>query len=314
MIKTEEFYFDSRDNVHKIRAIKWIPETENYVGIFQIVHGMAEHIERYDDFARFLAEKGFLVVGSDHLGHGKSIADASDYGHFTKNDAVTVIVRDIHRLKKITQEQNPGKLYFILGHSMGSFMMRNYLCRYGKGIDGAILTGTGSQPVATLKAGKALISTIALFHGWKYASPFANKLLNGHDNDAIPNPRTAYDWLSQDDKEVDKYIADELCGFPFTLNGLVTIVDAIDNLRKKDYLDKMPRDLPIAFFSGDKDPVGHWGADVPLIVKQFQDMGMKNVFLKMYPEDRHEILNEINRREVYEDIYGWLEKQLTAEQ
>lgn len=310
MIKTEEFYFDSRDNVHKIHAMKWIPEANDYVAVLQIAHGMAEHIERYDDFARFMAERGFLVVANDHLGHGKSIASPEDYGYFAKNDAVTVVVRDIHRLKKITQEENPGKPYFILGHSMGSFMLRNYLCRYGKGIDGAILMATGSKSTGLTKSGKALAYLMVFFHGWRYISPMMNQLVDGHNNDEIANPRTAYDWLSRDEEIVDKYLADEECGFSFTMNGVVAIADAIDNLRKKDYLDKMPRDLPVAFFSGDKDSVGHWGKDVPLIVEQFKDMGMQNIFMKMYPDDRHEILNEINRKEVYQDILEWLEKQL----
>lgn len=313
MIHTEEFYFDSRDNIHKIHAVKWIPEGD-CVAVLQIAHGMAEHIERYDDFARFMAAKGFLVVSNDHLGHGKSAAEKEEYGYFAQNDAVTVVVRDMHRLKKIVQEENPGKPYFILGHSMGSFMLRNYLCRYGKGIDGAIVMATGSKSAGTTKGGIVLAHLIALFRGWKYRSPMMNRMVDGHNNDAITNPRTAYDWLSQDEQIVDAYIADEGCGFPFTINGLKAIAEAIDNLNKKDYLDKMPRDLPIAFFSGEKDPIGHWGKDVPLIVKQFEDMGMQHVSMKLYPNDRHEILNETNRKEVYTDILGWLEKQLEERQ
>ncbi len=310
MIRTEEFYFDSRDQIHKIHAMKWIPETEDYAGILQISHGIAEHIERYDEFARFMAERGFLVVGNDHLGHGKSIASREDKGYFTKNDAVTVVVRDIHRLKKITQEEHPGIPYFILGHSMGSFMLRNYLCRYGTGIDGAIITGTGSRSTLEIRCGKPFVYLISMFRGWRYLSPMMDHIVNGHNNDKIDVRRTEFDWLSRDEAEVDKYIADDMCGFPITTNAVLTIGNAVDNLHKKDYLDKMPRDLPIAFFSGDMDPVGHWGQDIPLIVKQFQEMGMQDLFVKMYPRARHEIINETNRNEVYRDIYGWLERQL----
>ena len=313
MIKTEEFYFDSRDNIHKIHAMKWIPEDGACKAVLQIAHGMAEHIKRYDDFARYMAERGFLVVANDHLGHGQSTAIKEDYGYFAPNDAVTVVVRDIHRLKKLTQEENPGKPYFILGHSMGSFMLRNYLCRYGKGIDGAIVMATGSKPTGTIKSGKLLARLIVCFRGWKHISPAMNKMVDGHNNDQITDQRTEYDWLSRDQEIVDRYIEDEECGFPFTLNGVYTIADAIDNLHKKDYLDKMPRDLPILFLSGEKDPIGHWGQDVPLLAKQFEDMGMQKISMKMYPECRHELLNELDREEVYEDICGWLEKQMAAE-
>ncbi len=313
MVKTEEFYFDSRDNIHKIHAMKWIPETGDYRAVLQIAHGMAEHIKRYDDFARFMAEQGFLVVANDHLGHGKSTECKEDYGFFAENDAVTVVVRDIHRLKKITQEENPGKPYFILGHSMGSFMLRNYLCRYGKGIDGAIVMATGSKSSAITKSGIVLAHLIALFRGWKYRSPMMNKMVDGNNNDAIQNQRTKYDWLSKDEQIIDQYIADEECGFPFTINGLKAITEAIDNLNKKEYLNKMPRELPVIFLAGDQDPIGHWGKDVPLIVKQFENMGMQKVSMKLYPDDRHEILNETDHQTVYEDILKWLEEQLNLQ-
>ena len=152
MINKEEFYFDSRDGVHKIYAVKWVPDSGKPVCIVQIVHGMAEHISRYEAFATYLANKGILVVGDDHLGHGKTVNSGEPYGYFCKEDAATVLVRDEHRLKKMMQEQYVGIPYIILGHSMGSYITRNYLMRYGSGIDGAILLGTGMQPKAAVNA------------------------------------------------------------------------------------------------------------------------------------------------------------------
>ena len=157
MVKREEIYFDSRDNKNKIHGIRWIPEGDKPLCILQIIHGMAEYIGRYDEFAESMAEKGILVVGEDHLGHGKSVGENGTYGYFCEQDSATVVVRDSHRLKKMTQEKYPGVPYVVLGHSMGSFILRNYLCRYGTGIQGAVIVGTGMQPRPLLWMGKAAI-------------------------------------------------------------------------------------------------------------------------------------------------------------
>lgn len=306
MIQKEEFYYDSRDGVHKIHAVKWVPETKDISCVVQIVHGMAEHIERYEDFANYLAQRGILVVGNDHLGHGKSVNNKEEYGYFCKKGAVTTVVRDIHRLKKIIQEENPGKRYFILGHSMGSLLLRNYLFKYGKGIDGAILSGTASHPPLKTISGKALLHMIALFKGWNYHSKLADALVNGDANHRIENKRTAFDWLSTDEEIVDNYINDETCGFLFTVNGFLTLVQSVDNLNKKKYLANMPKDLPVLFLSGDQDPVGGYTTGVKRAYRQFEEAGMKCLRLKFYEGGRHEILNERNKKEVYEDIYTFL--------
>ena len=146
MIK-EEFYFDSRDGESRIHAVRYTPDDGNVKGIVQVVHGMAEYVERYENLAEFLTARGILVTGEDHLGHGKSVAEGGTYGYFCEQDPATVVVRDVHRLKKITEESYPEVPYVILGHSMGSFITRNYLCRYGKGVDGAVIVGTG-MPVS----------------------------------------------------------------------------------------------------------------------------------------------------------------------
>ncbi len=310
MVRKEEFYYESRDSIHKIRAIKWIPETEDILCVFQITHGMAEHIGRYDEFATYLADRGILVVANDHLGHGKSVKDNSEFGYFCEKDAATVVVRDVHRLKKIVQEQNPGKPYFILGHSMGSFIIRNYLCRYGKGIDGAVIMGTGMMPTAVVKSLMYLSKTIALFRGEKARSPMIDAMGFGKNNSRIKEPRTVSDWLSKDEKIVDQYIADEACGFSFTLNGYCTLAKFIDNLRKKDYLEKMPKDLPVFFVSGTEDPVGDYGEGVKAVYAQFEKLGMQNISMKLYQDDRHEILNENDRQDVFHDIYDWIMEQV----
>lgn len=312
MIKREEFYYDSRDGIHKIHAVKWIPQTDEIKCVVQIVHGMAEHIDRYDDFAKYLAEKGMLVIGNDHLGHGKSVDNQAEYGYFCKKDALTVVVRDVHRLKKIVQEENPGKPFFIIGHSMGSLILRNYLFRYGKGIDGAVLSGTASHPSVKIISGKLLLHLIALFKGEKYRSKLADSLLNGNANARIADKRTEYDWLSTDEEVVDKYIADDACGFRFTINGFLTLIQSVDNLNKKKYLANMPKELPVLFLAGTDDPVGAYTDGVKRAYEQFQQMGMKHIQLKFYEGSRHEILNEKKKQEVYEDIYAFLNETMEA--
>lgn len=306
MIQKEDFYYDSRDGIHKIHAVKWIPETKDISCIIQIVHGMAEHIARYGDFANYLAEKGILVVGNDHLGHGKSINNKEEYGYFCKKDAVTIVVRDIHRLKKLIQEENPGKPYYILGHSMGSLLLRNYLFKYGMGVDGIILSGTASHPPIKTVSGKAVLCFIGLLKGWKYRSEWADRLVNGNPNARIENKKTEFDWLSTDEKVVDKYIKDEACGFLFTVNGFLTLVQSVDNLNKKKYLANMPKDMPILFLSGEQDPIGGYTEGVKRACHQFKKAGMTCITLKFYEGCRHEILNEKKKEEVYEDIYAFL--------
>lgn len=310
MIKKEELYFDSRDNENRIHAMKWLPDKNPPVCILQIIHGMAEYIERYDEFAQFMAEKGILVVGEDHLGHGKSVGENGVYGYFCERDAATVVVRDSHRLKKMVQEQYPGVPYLILGHSMGSFILRNYLCRYGTGIHAAIIVGTGMQPKPLLMLGKATAAVQKVFTGSKHPSGLMNVLSFGSYNKKISNRRTQMDWLTKDEKIVDDYLKDPLCGFTFTVNGFQTLLELVSHLYKRENLEKMPKDLPIFFVAGAEDPVGDYGKGVRRAYQSFLDVGMKNVKMKLYENDRHELLNETDRAQVYEDVYRWISSVL----
>lgn len=305
-MKKEEFGFDSRDGKHKLHAIRWVPDAEKPVCILQIVHGMAEYIDRYDEFAAYLADRGVLVVGDDHLGHGLSVHPGEPYGYFCKEDAPTVLVRDEHRLKKITQEQYPGIPYLILGHSMGSFITRNYLLRYGTGIDGAIIMGTGMQPKPVLKLAIAISTLQGLLLGGKHVSRFVDQLAFGVYNKRIEHPATPFDWLSRNEENVRNYIEDPLCGFVFTANGFQTLFRLICQLHDKDRLRRMPHNLPVLFVSGTDDPVGDYGRAVEQVYRSFKESGMRNVQIKLYPGDRHELLNEVDREDVYGDIYRWI--------
>lgn len=310
MIRKEELYFDSRDNEHKIHAVKWIPDVEQPICILQIIHGMAEYIERYDGFAQAMAEKGILVAGEDHLGHGKSVGENGVYGYFCERDAATVVVRDSHRLKKMIQEQYPGVPYIILGHSMGSFILRNYLCRYGTGIQAAVIVGTGMQPKPLLMLGKAVAAVQKAFTGSGHPSNLLNVLSFGNYNKKIPQEKTLMDWLSRDEKIVDAYMEDPLCGFTFTVNGFQTLMELVNRLYRRENLEKMPKELPVLFVSGAEDPVGDYGKGVKKAYQSFLDVGMKKAEMKLYEYDRHELLNEIDRKQVYKDIYQWVSSVL----
>lgn len=310
-MRKEEFYYDSRDGKSRLHAVRWMPENpDSIVGVVQIVHGMAEYAARYEEFAFFLTERGFVVTGEDHLGHGKSVGETGVYGYFCEQDPATVLVRDVHRLKKMTQALYPQVPYIILGHSMGSFITRNYMFRYGTGIKAAVILGTGMQTMAALKASKAVAAVQRIFMGSKHVSRLIDKLAFGSYNKRIDNARTSVDWLSRDGGRVDEYLADRMCGFTFTVNGFSALFELISRLHDRRNLEKIPKTLPTYIVSGTGDPVGDYGRGVRRAYDSLKAVGMKNVKLKLYEGGRHELLNETNRDEIMEDIYGWLKENV----
>lgn len=312
MIEKQEFYFGSRDGEHRLHAIKWIPETEKPVCILQIVHGMSEYVDRYDAFARFMAEKGVLVVGDDHLGHGLSVKEGELRGYFCKEDAATVLVRDEHRLKKMMQEQYPGIPYIILGHSMGSFILRNYLMRYGSGIDGAVIMGTGMQRRRTVIFAWTLATLIGIFAGQRHVCRRLDKMLFCAYNRGLKaGPEDSGSWISVNPENVKRQEKDPMCSFVFTANGFQTLMKLIWNLYDTEKLRQMPKKLPVFFVSGQEDPVGNYGRDVEKVFHFFEELGMEQVQLKLYPGDRHEILNEADGEDVYWDIYRFILQKVT---
>lgn len=311
MAKKEELYYDSRDGINKIHAIRWIPEEEPKA-VLQIVHGMAEYVDRYHDFAVKMAEKGFVVVGNDHLGHGLSVPEGGTYGYFCENDPATVVVRDVHRLKKLTQQEYPGLPYFIMGHSMGSFITRNYLCKYGTGINGAIIMSTGMQKKVLVSSARKMAAIQKALHGSKYVSKVLDKAAFGKYNKMIENAKTTSDWLSRDEKKVEAYIKDPLCGFTFTVNGFQTLFELMWRLYKQENLVHMPKELPVMFVAGAADPVGDYFEGVERAVTSFKEVGMQDITVKKYEKCRHELLNELEQEQVAEDILGWLLEKIAA--
>jgi alpha-beta hydrolase superfamily lysophospholipase len=309
MVKKEEFTFDSRDGQTKIHALRWVPEGK-VVCILQIVHGMAEYMERYEETAQYFAQRNILVTGEDHLGHGKSVPENGTYGYFCKQDPATVVVRDVHRLKKITQEAYPGIPYILLGHSMGSFITRNYLFRYGSGIQGAILCGTGCQNEAVLGFSRVLSGLAGLFCGQKHVAGLLDRLAFSSYNKRIAKPETKNDWLCSERQVVEAYEKDMLCGFTFTVNGFETLFTLLQRQNRMENLQNMPKDLPVLFVSGEEDPVGNYGKGVKKAYESFEKAGMKRISLKLYPGDRHELLNEKDREQVWEELLRFVEERI----
>lgn len=299
----KEFSIPSKGkgNLH---CCKWEPEGE-VRGVVQLVHGIAEYTARYDNLAEYLAEQGYVVVGEDHMGHGGSISDDTVQGYFY--GGWLNAVDDTYSLLKQTKAEYPDKPYFLYGHSMGSFMTRTILYRYpDAGLAGTLISGTGWQPGLILKLGLAVCRAEAKKHGDTYVSAAVKKLMFGGYTKGYENPRTELDWLSSDSKVVDAYIEDPLCGFDATVGLSMAMLEGMMMNEKRDNLKRMPKDLPVYFFSGDSDPVGNDGKGVLRTFSAFEKAGMKDVSLKLYSQGRHEMHNELNRDEVYADVLRFL--------
>ena len=273
----------------------WLPQGEPK-GLVQLVHGMAEHMERYEEPARFLQGKGYAVVGHTHVGHGHLTRQP---GFFGKEKGWDNLLGDIHQVRKWAQAQFPQIPYYILGHSMGSFLVRCYLTAHPEGIAGAVLSGTGYYPRGlTVAAGALARAFIGVGLGMR-PNGFINSFVGGK----------GLDWLSRDEQVRNAYASDPLCGFAFTAYGFKDLFTGLNRLSDPEKLKALPKDLPIYLFSGDHDPVGQMGKGVQKVAQEYREAGLEKVTLKLYPEGRHEMFNEVNRQEVYEDLARWMEER-----
>ena len=299
-----EFYYLSKDNKTQIHAIEWIPPCE-VIGVLQMCHGMMEYIDRYDEFATYLAERGIYVVGHDHLGHGQSVADKNCMGYFSEPDGNGCVVGDIHTLRVRTQKKYANVPYFMMGHSMGSFLVRQYVGMHGKGLAGAIIMGSGHQPDLILIGGRLICKVIAACKGWKHKSGFVNKLaIGGYEK------KYGMGWLSKNPANVEKYDKDLLCGLMFTLNAFYNMFTGMLLMNRAERAGQIPVTLPVFFVSGEDDPVGEYGKAIKMVAGRYKKAGVEDVKMKLYPEDRHEILQEEDRGVVFADIYNWIKKHM----
>ncbi len=305
----KDFYFNSSTGKNKIHARMCVPDTEPRA-IVQIIHGIAEYIGRYDEFMSFLADNGIIAVGTDHLGHGKSIESEEQTGFFAYDNGWDYVVRDEEVLRLAMHENYPELPIIVFGHSMGSFMTRTLLIRYPDAFNAAIISGTGNQGAALVNGGLFMGNLVTGLRGAHHYSKFLNNLAFGSYNKIYDNPKTEYDWLSRDETNVQKYIDDPLCGFIPSCSLFRDMMTGVKFITNKKNLTAMNKDMPVYFMSGDMDPVGECGKGVQKAYNNFLEAGMKDVSIKLYPGGRHEMLNEINKDEVYADILAWLNSKI----
>lgn len=305
MIRSQ-FTFQTSDGV-QINSYRWQPNKQTeLVGIIQLAHGMAEHILRYNDFSRFLASHGFVVYGNDHRGHGHSITAPDDRGYFADENGFELVVDDMYRLSAIAKNEHPDLPLFLFGHSMGSFLTRRYIAKYGDKIAGAIICGTGGDQGIIGSIGLMLAKIEKKRIGARTPSPLLDKLTFGQYNKLIDNPRTAFDFLTHNEAVVDAYVEDELCGFVASAGFFVDLIGGIELIHRDDQVARVPKHLPLFIIAGDEDPVGDFGKAIIKVYEQYRNSGMQHVSMQLYKGARHEILNETNKADVYEDILYWL--------
>lgn len=309
-IEKTEFSYPSSNGEHQIYATTWTPSKPNSIrAVLQVAHGMAEHTDRYDDFARYLAAQGFVVCANDHAGHGRSLNADGDFGYFGKEDGRYHLVADMHTLTQAAKKQLPNKPYFLLGHSMGSFLSRLYVTRFGRELHGAIFMGTGGEnplvdvAIAISKQGMRL-------RGEKATGRTIDRLTFGGYNKGIKHAKTQFDWLSANAENVQSFLSDKRAGFTFTYSAFYQLFSLVKEVTTSDWAKKVDAALPILFIAGKEDPVGSYGKGVEQSYRLLAEQGVKDLTLQLYDGMRHEILNEKNNLQVYEFVKMWMEKRM----
>ncbi|MBQ5661036.1 MAG: alpha/beta hydrolase [Lachnospiraceae bacterium] len=304
-MREREFYLPSSDGMHQLRCMEWIPDG-TIKAVLQITHGMVEHIERYREFCVWMAERGIVVIGHDHLGHGKTVYNREEFGYFGSKEGMTHVVKDIRRVTVYSKKKYPDQKLILLGHSMGSFLARKYLSVYKDGPDGFILMGTGAPPEALVSAGSLLAGSMRKLKGEMYRSPLLYKLSLGNYNAKFKPVKTPYDWLTRDEFLSKDFGEDESCQFIFTTAAYQDFFRLILNVAKEEIAGHARTDAPILIISGDNDPVGDNGKGVRKVYERLHKAGVDRLEMVLYEGARHEILHEINRQEVFEDLYEWI--------
>lgn len=299
--------FPSASGLCGARFYIYTPEQPK--ALLMLSHGMCDYIERYEDFAKFLCGNDIAFAGNDHIGHGNSITDEDMLGYFGQERGYVNMVRDLHRMKTILEKKFPNIPHFLMGHSMGSFLARIYLSKYrGDCWSGAVIMGTAGGLTGSAPLRRAM-DLIAHNHGDLYRHEFGAKMAFGIFNLRTANRRTPNDWLSRDDANVDKYCADPKCNFTFTIAGFRDLLNALMCANSAPVIENAPTDLPMLFLSGGMDPVGEYGSGVRSAVAKYLGHGC-DVNLRIYREARHELLFELNRNEVMNDILEFLVKRI----
>ena len=308
----EQGSYLSADGKTRVVYKKWTDDETPAHGVLQLAHGMAEYIARYDAFARYMAANGYVVYGSDHLGHGDTAKTPDELGYFAESGGYKLLTDDLKSLTDIARAENPSLPLALLGHSMGSFVARLYAATYSKAADALILSGTsGPNPAGSL--GILAVNLLSLFKGERHRSKFINNLAFGAYNKKYGEVKTPFDWLSANEQNVREYIADERCGFVFTLSAFRDLFRLLGAISGAGWAAKLRKNLSVLLVSGEEDPVGAFGAGVRKVRDTLSAAGVSDVTLKLYDGMRHEILNETGKEHVWADILSWCDKRLKSE-
>ncbi len=305
---TKEITFPSADGKHTVHGYFWVPESGDVRAIIQLSHGMCEYVQRYDAWARRFAAAGYVFCGNDHLGHGKTAGGLDGRGFTAKRGGAEFLVRDLHTMTVRACEEYPDLPVVLYGHSMGSFAARKYLTEYGNALSAALISGTGGPGNPTGVA-KLLAHAVGAFKGAEYRSPMIRNLAFGAYNKRFEEEHDTFSWLTRDKAEREKYAADPYCNFDFTAAGYDTLFSLLGEVSRRDWAKRVPKKLPIFLFAGDSDPVGSYGKGVRAVYDRLIAAGA-DAKLKLYSGGRHEMHNEINRDEVFDDLITFLTEVL----
>lgn len=300
--------YKSCNGFDRIAYYLFIPE-KTPKAILQIAHGMSEHFGRYSEFSGYLAQKGILVCGNDHLGHGRSVSRSEDLGYFGSENGWTHMVKDMYLLTKLIKESYPDIPYFLLGHSMGSLLARAYLPLYGDELTGVILMGTSGKN-KKVKTAMPVLRIIRMLKGERHRSMFVYKLAFGSYNKSYPKGSSRLAWMSQDRQVLKAFREDPRCNFILTVAGFMDLLNVLEFVSGNQWARQVPKDLPVHLVSGDQDPVGDFGKGVHDVYKELMKEKVVNLSMKLYPNDRHELLNEPHKETVYQDLLHWIEKHI----
>ena len=308
-MRKNEFYYKSADGKTDIHAVEWLPEGQP-VAILQIAHGVTEYILRYEEMAKYLTDRGIAVVGNDHLGHGSSISKGSKSMYFGPDGSWDWVVKDVHTCKELISNQFSNIPYCLLGFSLGSFVARTFLIKYPKDIDACILVGTGQIPSIQIAIAKYMAKKEAKKFGEDNTTPTIKQLTFGTYNKMFKPNRTDFDWLCASDKSLDEYIEDPMRGDCMSSGLFRELLNGMDFSGKMNNIEKMDKQIPVLFLSGDKDPVGNCGKGVEKAYNSFKKAGMSDISRKLYPGLRHDILHEDCRESIYDEIYRWMKNKI----
>ncbi len=300
-------HFESSDDTHTVHGDIYVPKDARVKGVLQLSHGMTDYVERYEELARFVTERGFVFAGHCHIGHGKSVASADELGFFALRYGVEILLDDMRLMNDLLKKRFDGVPIIVMGHSMGSFIARIFAAQNPDSVSALIIHGT-SGPNKAVFAGKALVRIMSAFKGKKYRSKFVKNLASRGYNKKFPKEEGANAWLTRDTELANKKLSDPLGNYTFTLSAYADLFRLVERANSKLWFEVYPKCMPTLIVSGDMDPVGGYGKGVRYVHSELLRRGHTALTLKLYEGARHELFNEINREEVFSDIVNWMEQ------